>query len=74
MPDTLMEDGLAPYLPAFALVTRALRPLTWLGLVESDEPAHPPGQLREERYRKTALFDTLLNFTVRVQGQRTARH
>jgi hypothetical protein len=66
---TLMEtigDPIAPDYPEFALITRALRPLTWLGLLEVREAGTRSNDDVQE-YRKTPLFDQLLSFDVRLR-------
>ena len=60
---------------SYALESRVLRPLTWLGLMESQESRETDslGIRKPRLYRKTPLFDRLLAFEVnlrRLPGQR----
>lgn len=57
--DTL-ETPCATDLPDDAMVSRVLRPLLWLGLVESREQQYAAEFGADDCYRKTALFDGLL--------------
>lgn len=61
-------------LPKFAMVTRVLRPLSWLGLLESRRQKRLSGWGYDENFRKTPLFDQLLSFDVNVIGEDGSRH
>ena len=68
---TMSDDGLASAasdFPAFAMVTRVLRPLTWFGLLECKEATDPavPRWQQPRLYRKSPLFDKVLTFDVTV--------
>lgn len=68
-------DKLIPHgLPIFAVLTRVLRPLTWLGLMESRRLKRAAGWGHDEEFRKTALFDQMLSFQVEMIGAEDARH
>ncbi len=69
-----IHEPVAHDLPGFAMVTRALRPLAWLGLMESRRQKRVSGWGHEEDFRKTALFDQLLKFRVEMIGEKEARH
>lgn len=60
----------------YALESRVLRPLTWLGLMESQESSETDslGVRKPRLYRKTPLFDRLLIFDVRLNDMPVARH
>lgn len=67
-------DPVAHDLPGFAMATRVLQPLTWLGLMESRKQKRVSGWGDNEDFRKTPLFDQLLNFKVEMLGEEEARH
>lgn len=67
-------DPVAHDLPGFAMATRVLQPLTWLGLMESRKQKRVSGWGDNEDFRKTPLFDQLLNFRVEMLGEEEARH
>lgn len=69
-----MEQPVAHDLPGFAMATRVLRPLTWLGLLESRRQKRESGWGHNEDFRKTALFDQMLEFRVELIGEDDARH
>lgn len=74
---TIMEtlDEVArPDLPEFAMVSRVLRPLTWLGVFESRKQKRHSGRGFEEDFRKVPLFGQLVGFDVEMQGSEGARH
>jgi hypothetical protein len=60
---------------AFALEAKILRPLLWFGLLE-----HRSEKIRNTQfatlnyYRKTALFERLLKFDVKVEFSEGLRH
>ncbi|SEH88826.1 hypothetical protein SAMN02799636_04295 [Methylobacterium sp. 275MFSha3.1] len=60
----------------FAMESRVLRPLTWLGLMESRaDAAHDSlGMVTPRLYRKTPLFDRLLTFDVDLRDVPAGRH
>jgi hypothetical protein len=52
-----------------AMEARVLRPLLWFGLLESRTEGRSPTDMVYRRlYRKTPLFDRLVNFNIRVEG------
>jgi len=52
-----------------AMEARILRPLVWLGLLESRTEERSPTELVERRlYRKATLFDRFVIFNVQVEG------
>lgn len=57
----------AAELPDDATVSRVLRPLLWLGPVESRDQNHGTKFSADDCYRKTALFDGLLTFAVSLR-------
>jgi hypothetical protein len=61
---------------SFALESRVLRPLTWLGLMESrgDDAHDGLGMVTPRPYRKTPLFDRLLAFDVDLRDVPAERH
>ncbi|MGO4740839.1 hypothetical protein AB4099_30200 [Bosea sp. 2KB_26] len=74
---TIMEtigDPIAPDFPAFALTTRVLRPLSWLGLLESRRSEKRPDGGLDDDVRKAPLFDQLLRFEVELKGGSEPRH
>ncbi|QEL21169.1 hypothetical protein FQV39_00240 [Bosea sp. F3-2] len=74
---TIMETlGEVPAhdLPEFAMVTRVLRPLTWLGALESRKQKRHSGWGFDEDFRKGTLFGQLVEFEVEMQGAEGARH
>lgn len=56
------------------MVSRALRPLTWLGLLKSRKEKRKSGWWSDEDFRKGELFGQLLGFEVRMQGAKGSRH
>jgi hypothetical protein len=56
------------------MVSRVLRPLTWLGLLESRKQAPHAGRGFDEELRKAPLFGQLVGFEVELQGAEGARH
>ncbi|MGO4670293.1 hypothetical protein [Bosea sp. 2RAB26] len=74
---TIMEtigDPIAPDFPEFALTTRVLRPLSWLGLLESRRSEKWPDGGLDDDVRKGPLFDQLLRFEVELKGGGEPRH
>lgn len=74
---TIMEtlDAVArPDLPEFAMVTRVLRPLTWLGLLESRKEKRHTEWGVDEDFRTVPLFGQLVQFAVEMKGAEEARH
>ena len=74
---TIMEtigDPIAPDFPEFAMTTRVLRPLSWLGVLESRRSEERPGSGLDDDVRKAPLFDQLLGFEVELKGGSEARH
>ena len=75
---TIMEtidEPIARDLPGFAMVTRVLRPLTWLGLMEDRTQKRASGWLDDEDFRKTPLFNQMLSFKVEmIDDEGHARH
>lgn len=69
-----IDQPVAHDLPAFAMVTRVLRPLTWLGFLESRRLKSAAGGVHDEEFRKTPLFDRILRFKVEMIGVEDARH
>lgn len=67
-------DPIAPDFPEFAMTTRVLRPLSWLGVLESRRSEERPGSGLDDDVRKAALFDQLLGFEVELKGGSEARH
>ncbi|WP_148663566.1 hypothetical protein [Bosea vaviloviae] len=63
-----------PDLPEFAMVSRVLRPLTWLGVFESRKQKRHSGRGVDEDFRKGALFGQLVAFEVEMKGAEAARH
>lgn len=60
----------------FAMESRVLRPLTWLGLIESraDDAHDGLGMVTPRLYRKSPLFDRLLRFDVNLREIPAERH
>jgi hypothetical protein len=56
------------------MVSRVLRPLTWLGLLESRKQAPRAGWGFDEDFRIVPLFRQLVGFRVEMQGAQAARH
>ena len=69
-----IDDSVAHDLPGYAMKSRVLRPLTWLGLMESRTQKRASGWGHNADYRKTALFDQMLKFKVEMIGLGDARH
>jgi hypothetical protein len=60
---------------AFALEAKILRPLLWFGLLEHRSEKIPNTQFASlNYYRKTALFERLLKFDVKVEFSKGLRH
>jgi hypothetical protein len=60
---------------ALALEAKILRPLLWFGLLEHRSEKIPNTQFGTlNYYRKTALFERLLKFDVRVEFSEGPRH
>jgi hypothetical protein len=59
-------------LGTYAMDARILKPLVWFGLLDSRREGRT-GATERRLYRKTALFDRFLKFTVQVEGSAT-RH
>ena len=58
----------------FVLVARVLRPLAWLGLIESRAQKRASSWLEDEDFRKSPLFDQMLSFKVEMIGDKEMRH
>lgn len=71
--DTL-DEVQRPDLPEYAMVSRVLRPLTWLGLLESRKQKRPSGWGFDEDFRTAPLFGQLMGFEVTMKGAEAARH
>lgn len=69
-----IDQPVAHDLPGFALVTRILRPLSWLGLIESRRQKRASGWGHDEDFRKTPHFDQMLKFKVEMIGEEEIRH
>lgn len=63
-----------PDLPEFAMVSRVLRPLTWLGVFESRKQKRYSGSGGDKNFRKAPLFGQLVGFEVEMKGAEAARH
>ncbi|SFJ27412.1 hypothetical protein SAMN05216304_10690 [Bosea sp. OK403] len=63
-----------PDLPEFAMVSRVLRPLSWLGLFENRKQNGHSGWGFDEDFRKVPLFGQLVSFGVEMKGTEGARH
>lgn len=61
-------------LPEFAMVSRVLRPLTWLGVLEGRKEKGQSGWGYDEDLRKAPLFGQLMSFEVEMQGVGGAPH
>lgn len=59
-------------LPQYAMVARVLRPLSWLGLLESRTQMRP--RTDDEDFRTTPLFRQFIAFDVALQGMAASRH
>ena len=60
---------------AFAMEAKILRPLLWSGLLEYRREKIPDSQFATRNYyRKTALFDRLLTFDVKMDFAEESRH
>jgi hypothetical protein len=53
------------HLPEHVVASRILRPLTWLGLIESRRSI-ADGEFSVHEYRKSPLFDKMLKFDTDV--------
>lgn len=74
---TIMDTVYQPVahdLPGFAMVTRVLRSLTWLGLMENRTRKRASGWMEDEDFRKSPLFDQMLSFKVEMIGDKEMRH
>ena len=71
--DTIGEP-VAHDLPGFAMLTGVLRPLTWLGMLETRRQKRVSGWGHDEDFRKTPVFDQMLKFRVEMLGAEDARH
>lgn len=71
--DTL-DEVQRPDLPEYAMVSRVLRPLTWLGVLESRKQKRHSGRGFDEDFRKAPLFGQLMVFEVEMKGAGAARH
>lgn len=71
--DTI-DEPVAHDLPGFAMVTRVLRPLTWLGFMASRAQKRLSGWGDGEDFRKTPLFDQMLSFQVEMIDEGDVRH
>lgn len=71
--DTIGEP-VAHDLPGFAMVTRILRPLIWLGLMENRNRKRASSSMGDEDFRKTSLFDQMLSFEVEMIDEGYVRH
>lgn len=63
-----LEDVPRQDLPEFAMVSRVLRPLTWLGVLEEQREKRQSGWGFDEDFRKAPLFQQLMQFEVEMQG------
>ncbi len=62
-------------LARFAMTSRVLRPLSWLGLMESRRQKRETGWGFNNDYRAAPLLGQLLAFAVEMQGaEAAARH
>ncbi len=71
--DTL-DNVPRPDLPEFAMVSRVLRPLTWLGVLEGRKKKRQSGWGFDEDLRKVPLFGQLMEFEVSMNEFNGARH
>lgn len=69
-----LDEVPRPDLPAFAMVSRVLRPLTWLGVLESRKQKRHSGWGFDDDFRKVPLFGQLVDFEVAMKGAEAARH
>lgn len=70
-----LEDVPRPDLPEFAMVSRVLRPLTWLGVLEGQKQKRQSGWGFDDDFRTAPLLAQLVAFEVDMQGAETAaRH
>ncbi len=70
-----LEDVARPDLPEFAMVSRVLRPLTWLGVLEGRKQKRQSGWGFDDDFRTAPLLAQLAAFEVDMQGAETAaRH
>ena len=59
----------------FAMEAKILRPLLWFGLLEHRSEKIPESRFaKRHHYRKTALFDRLLTFDVKMEFAGSPRH
>lgn len=61
-------------MPQYAVVARVLRPLAWLGLLESRSQKGLRTWDDDESFRVTPLFSQLISFDVAMQGMAASRH
>lgn len=71
--DTI-DEPIAHDLPGFAMLTRVLRPLSWLGLMANRRQKRASGWGHDEDFRKTPLFDQIMIFQVAMLDQDDVRH
>lgn len=69
-----LEGEPRPGFAEYAMVSRALRPLAWLGLLESRKQEIGADSAFDDAYRKAPLFDQFLQFSVRLMDEDEARH
>ncbi|MCZ8035914.1 MAG: hypothetical protein O9288_14275 [Novosphingobium sp.] len=70
-----LEDVARPDLPEFAMVSRVLRPLTWLGVLEGQKQKRQSGWGFDDAFRTAPVLAQLVAFEVDMQGAETAaRH
>lgn len=71
--DTL-DNVPRPDLPESAMVSRVLRPLTWLGVLQRRKEKRKSGWVFDEDLRQVPLFGQLMSFEVEMKGAEAARH
>lgn len=69
-----LEDVPRPDLPEFAMVSRVLRPLTWLGVLEAGKEKRGSGWGFDENWRTAPLFGQLLDFVVEMHERGKLTH
>lgn len=69
-----LDEVPARDLPEFAMVSRVLRPLTWLGVFESRKQERLSGWGFDEDFRKMPLFGQFVAFEVEMKGAEAPRH
>lgn len=70
----ILGEDPPPDLPEYAMVARALRPLTWLGVMESRQRKGTSRWAFDDDFRKMPLFEQLLRFDIELQGAEGERH